>query len=88
MLSFFFSRTQQANSLGHGFVASSFWGLLWVPMRLTEAMSVSPLWVQFWFTSVPALLLAYVCVRATLSERAYWGIYIAAGMCIGNDLSG
>ncbi len=65
------------------FVASSFWGLMWVPMRMTEAMGVSPLWVQFWFTGAPALLLGFVCGRATLRDRVYWGVYIAAGMCIG-----
>ena len=83
MLSFLFREHSQRTASVIVFVSSSFWGLLWVPMRMTEAMGVSPLWVQFWFTSVPALVLGFVCARATLRERAYWGIYIAAGMCIG-----
>ena len=82
MLSFLFREHSQRTASIMVFVASSFWGLLWVPMRMTESMGVAPLWVQFWFTSVPALLLAFVSARATLRERAYWGIYIAAGMCI------
>ena len=74
MLSFLFREHSQRTASIMVFVASSFWGLLWVPMRMTESMGVSPLWVQFWFTSVPALLLAFVYARATLRERVYWGI--------------
>lgn len=65
------------------FVASSLWGLLWVPMRLTESMGVAPLWVQFWFTTMPALFLACLCLRSTLRERENWTIYLMSGMCIG-----
>jgi drug/metabolite transporter (DMT)-like permease len=65
------------------FVASSLWGLLWVPMRLTESMGVAPLWVQFWFTTMPALFLACLCLRSTLRERENWTIYLMSGICIG-----
>ena len=63
------------------FVASSFWGILWVPMRMTESMGVSPLWVQFWFTSVPALLLAFVCARA----RAHTNASSSAGTLVNQN---
>ena len=83
MLSFLFREHSKRTASIMVFVASSLWGLLWVPMRMTEAMGVSPLWVQFRFTSVLPLLPSSGCAWATLRERAYWGIYIAAGMCIG-----
>ena len=83
MIRFLFQEHSQRSASIIVFVASSFWGLMWVPMRLTESMGVPPLWVQFWFTSVPAILLGIVCLRATASERAFWGVYLAAGMCIG-----
>ena len=65
------------------FVASSLWGLLWVPMRLTESMGVAPLWVQFWFTTMPALFLACLYVPALMRQRAFWSVYLMSGMCIG-----
>lgn len=83
MIHFLFREHSQRTASIIVFVASSFWGLMWVPMRMTEAMGLSPLWVQFWFTGAPALFLGLLCGRATLRERAYWGVYIAAGMCIG-----
>jgi len=65
------------------FAASSMWGLLWVPMRLTESMGVPPLWVQFWFTTMPALFLAGLYAPSLLRQRAFWPVYLISGMCIG-----
>ena len=65
------------------FVASSLWGLLWVPMRLTESMGVAPLWVQFWFTTMPALFLACLYFPTLMRQRAFWSVYLMSGMCIG-----
>ena len=65
------------------FVASSLWGLLWVPMRLTESMGVAPLWVQFWFTTMPALFLACLYFPELMRQRAFWSVYLMSGMCIG-----
>ena len=65
------------------FAASSMWGLLWVPMRLTESMGVAPLWVQFWFTTMPALFLAGLYAPSLLRQRAFWPVYLISGMCIG-----
>ena len=65
------------------FAASSMWGLLWVPMRLTESMGVAPLWVQFWFTTMPALFLAGLYAPSLVRQRAFWPVYLISGMCIG-----
>ena len=65
------------------FAASSMWGLLWVPMRLTESMGVAPLWVHFWFTTMPALFLAGLYAPSLLRQRAFWPVYLISGMCIG-----
>ena len=65
------------------FAASSMWGLLWVPMRLTESMGVAPLWVQFWFTSMPALFLAGLYSPSLMRQRAFWPVYLISGICIG-----
>ena len=65
------------------FAASSMWGLLWVPMRFTESMGVAPLWVQFWFTTMPALFLAGLLAPAFMRQRAFWPVYLISGLCIG-----
>ena len=65
------------------FAASSMWGLMWVPMRLTESMGVTPLWVQFWFTTMPALFLAGLYAPSLVHQRAFWPVYLISGMCIG-----
>ena len=65
------------------FAASSMWGLLWVPMRLTESMGVAPLWVQFWFTTMPALFLAGIYAPSLIRQRTFWPVYLISGMCIG-----
>ncbi len=65
------------------FAASSMWGLLWVPMRLTESMGVAPLWVQFWFTTMPALFLAGLFAPSLMRQRAFWPVYLISGLCIG-----
>ena len=83
MIQFFATQHSQRTASLMVFVASSLWGLLWVPMRLTESMGVAPLWVQFWFTTMPALFLACLCLRSTLRERENWTIYLMSGMCIG-----
>ena len=83
MIQFLATQHSQRTASIMVFVASSLWGLLWVPMRLTESMGVAPLWVQFWFTTMPALFLACLCLRSTISERQNWSIYLLSGMCIG-----
>ncbi|MGC6454847.1 MAG: DMT family transporter [Candidatus Puniceispirillaceae bacterium] len=83
MIQFLSTQHSQRTASLMVFVASSLWGLLWVPMRMTESMGVAPLWVQFWFTTMPALFLACLCLRKIGREREFWTIYLMSGMCIG-----
>ena len=83
MIQFFSAQHNPRTASVMVFVASSLWGLLWVPMRLTESMGVAPLWVHFWFTTMPALFLACLCLRSTLQERENWSVYLLSGMFIG-----
>lgn len=83
MIQFFSTQHSQRTASVMVFLASSLWGLLWVPMRLTESMGIAPLWVQFWFTTMPALFLACLCLRNTIRERDFWSVYLLSGMCIG-----
>jgi drug/metabolite transporter (DMT)-like permease len=83
MIHFIFKEHNQRTASIIVFLGSSIWGMLWIPMRLTEAMGVPPIWVHFWFVAMPALPLGYFCLNAIKSERQNWAIYLAAGMCVG-----
>ena len=83
MIAFLSKQHSQRTASIMVFAASSMWGLLWVPMRLTESMGVAPLWVHFWFTTMPALFLACLYVPSLLRQRAFWSVYVMSGMCIG-----
>ena len=50
------------------FAASSMWGLLWV---------------QFWFTTMPALFLAGLYAPSLIRQRTFWPVYLISGICIG-----
>ena len=54
-LSLFTREYEQRLALLIIFLASSFWGVLWVPMRYIEAMGLSGLWVVVLFHFLPAL---------------------------------
>ena len=83
MIAFLSKQHSQRTASIMVFAASSMWGLLWVPMRLTESMGVAPLWVQFWFTTMPALFLAGLYAPSLTRQRAFWPVYLISGMCIG-----
>jgi len=83
MMNFLFRQHDQRTASVIVFVSAAFWGLMWVPMRMTESFGVAPLWVQFWFTTMPALALAVICLRSTLRDRTNWHVYLMSGMCIG-----
>ena len=83
MIAFLSKQHSQRTASIMVFAASSMWGLLWVPMRLTESMGVAPLWVHFWFTTMPALFLACLYVPLLMRQRAFWSVYVMSGMCIG-----
>lgn len=83
MMNFLFRQHDQRTASVIVFVSAAFWGLMWVPMRMTESFGVAPLWVQFWFTTMPALALAVICLRPTVRDRAHFHVYLMSGMCIG-----
>ncbi len=56
-LSLFTREYEQRHALLIIFLASSFWGVLWVPMRHIEAMGLSGLWVVVVF--LPSVLLIF-----------------------------
>jgi drug/metabolite transporter (DMT)-like permease len=65
------------------FLASSFWGVLWVPMRHIEAMGLSGLWVVVLFHFLPAVAMLPLIVKAAQSSRRDWGRAAFAGALMG-----
>jgi drug/metabolite transporter (DMT)-like permease len=72
-LSLFTREYEQRHALLIIFLASSFWGVLWVPMRHIEAMGLSGLWVVVLFHFLPALAMLPLIVRTAPSSRRNWG---------------
>jgi len=83
MMHFLFRQHDQRTASILVFAASSLWGVLWVPMQMTQSMGVPALWVQFWFTTMPAAFLAVLCLPSMMRDRSRWPVYLASGMCIG-----
>ena len=65
------------------FLASSFWGVLWVPMRHIEAMGLSGLWVVVLFHFLPALAMLPLIVKTAPSSRRDWRQAAVAGALMG-----
>jgi len=82
-LSLFTREYEQRQALLIIFLASSFWGVLWVPMRHIEAMGLSGLWVVVLFHFLPALAMLPLIVKATQSSRRDWGRAAFAGALMG-----
>jgi len=82
-LSLFTREYEQRHALLIIFLASSFWGVLWVPMRHIEAMGLSGLWVVGLFHFLPALAMLPLIVRAAPSSRRDWGRAAVAGALMG-----
>jgi len=74
---------EQRHALLIIFLASSFWGVLWVPMRHIEAMGLSGLWVVVLFHFLPALAMLPLIVRTAPSSRRDWGRAAVAGALMG-----
>ena len=74
---------EQRHALVIIFLASSFWGVLWVPMRHIEAMGLSGLWVVVLFHFLPALAMLPLIVRTAPSSRRDWGRAAVAGALMG-----
>jgi drug/metabolite transporter (DMT)-like permease len=82
-LSLFTREYEQRHALLIIFLASSFWGVLWVPMRHIEAMGLSGLWVVVLFHFLPALAMLPLIVRVAPSSRRDWVRAAVAGALMG-----
>ena len=82
-LSLFTREYRQRHALLIIFLASSFWGVLWVPMRHIEAMGLSGLWVVVLFHFLPALAMLPLIVKTAPSSRRDWGRAAVAGALMG-----
>jgi drug/metabolite transporter (DMT)-like permease len=82
-LSLFTREYEQRHALLIIFLASSFWGVLWVPMRHIEAMGLSGLWVVVVFHFLPALAMLPLIVRTAPSSRRDWERAAVAGALMG-----
>jgi drug/metabolite transporter (DMT)-like permease len=82
-LSLFTREYEQRHALVIIFLASSFWGVLWVPMRHIEAMGLSGLWVVVLFHFLPALAMLPLIVKTAPSSRRDWGRAAFAGALMG-----
>ena len=82
-LSLFTREYEQRHALLIIFLGSSFWGVLWVPMRHIEAMGLSGLWVVVLFHFLPALAMLPLIVRTAPSSRRDWGRAAVAGALMG-----
>lgn len=82
-LSLFTREYEQRHALLIIFLASSFWGVLWVPMRHIEAMGLSGLWVVVLFHFLPALAILPLIVKTASSSRRDWGRAAVAGALMG-----
>ena len=82
-LSLFTREYEQRYALLIIFLASSFWGVLWVPMRHIEAMGLSGLWVVVLFHFLPALAMLPLIVKTMPSSRRDWRRAAVAGALMG-----
>jgi drug/metabolite transporter (DMT)-like permease len=82
-LSLFTREYEQRHALVIIFLASSFWGVLWVPMRHIEAMGLSGLWVVVLFHFLPAFAMLPLIVRTAPSSGSEWRRAAVAGALMG-----
>ena len=82
-LSLFTREYEQRQALLIIFLASSFWGVLWVPMRHIEAMGLSGLWVVVLFHFLPASVMLPLIVKTAPSSRRDWRRAAVAGALMG-----
>ena len=86
-LSLFTREYEQRHALVIIFLASSFWGVLWVPMRHIEAMGLSGLWVVVLFHFLPALAMLPLIVKTAPSSRRDWRQAAVAGALMGTGFA-
>jgi drug/metabolite transporter (DMT)-like permease len=82
-LSLFTREYEQRHALLIVFLASSFWGVLWVPMRYVEAIGLSGLWVVVLFHFLPAMAMLPLVIKIVPSSRRDWRRTAVAGALMG-----
>jgi len=65
------------------FISSSFWGVLWVPMRHVESMGISSLWVVTIFHFLPALAMLPLILSIPNASGQDWARASIAGLLVG-----
>jgi len=68
-------------------LASSIWGLLWLPMRHVAGFGIAEFWVNFLFMILPAIVLGAFAGRSVLVNRDHWPVYLSAGFCMGSGFA-
>ena len=86
-MTWFLSLFTKEHKLRHAFViifvSSSFWGVLWMPMRYIEAMGVSALWVVSLFHFLPAIVLLPLVLIGSGTSKRDWIRAAIAGSLLG-----
>ena len=65
------------------FLASALWGVLWIPMRYIESLSLSGLWVVSLFHLLPAIVMSPFVIGDFIASRRHWFITVLAGGLMG-----
>ncbi|MDC3234844.1 DMT family transporter [Candidatus Puniceispirillum sp.] len=65
------------------FISSSFWGVLWMPMRHVESMGLSSLWVVTMFHFFPAIVMLPMIFSTTNASHEDWFRASIAGLLVG-----
>ena len=65
------------------FLASAIWGVLWIPMRNTESLGLSGLWVVTMFHLLAAIAMYPFVTGAYIANRWHWLITGLAGGLMG-----
>ena len=65
------------------FLASALWGVLWIPMRNTESLGLSGLWVVTMFHLLAAIAMYPFVTGAYIANRWHWLITGLAGGLMG-----
>lgn len=82
-LSLFTRQYEHRQALLIIFLASSLWGVLWVPMRYIEGMGLSALWVVVLFHFLPALAMLPLILKTAPATRGDWSRAMIAGLLMG-----
>ena len=65
------------------FLATSIWGVLWIPLRWLDAIGIHGLWASFTFVAVPVLPLCYFGWHRIVARLHLWRVYLLVGGLIG-----